>query len=290
MNKFLFFISIIGLLLCSCNNSPYEGYSAKKKDLYYKLIKFGEGVKKASPGDYITVKITYRTINDSIFFSGKRKFQISKPSYSGSIDDCFLLLNEGDSASFIISADNFFSNTLRTSLPSFIPENSKMKIDINLMEVQTQKEYQNEKEAFLSWIEDFGEYEKIILKQFIDEEEITVSPTKSGLYFIPLKKTNGHLVELGDTVVVHYEGKFLNGKFFDSTKKRNEAFEFVYGQKWQVIEGLEEAIGMMSEGTKALVIIPSNIGFGEGGSSTGIIPPFTSIIFEVDLLQVRPKI
>ena len=274
----------------SCKRSLYNGYSLKKKGLHYKLIKFGESFKKPNPGDFITAKISYRTINDSAFFSGKRKFQLSKTIYPGSIDDCLLMLNEGDSASFIISADNFFKNTLNTSLPSFIPENSDMKIDIFLLEVQTQKEYKNEKEAFLKWIEDFGEYEKIILKQFIEEEEITVVPTHSGLYYIPVKKGRGKIVEVGDTVVVHYEGKFLNGKFFDSTKKRNEAFEFVYGQKWQVIKGLEEAIGMMKQGEKALVIIPSNIGFGESGSSTGIIPPFTSIIFEVELLQVRAKV
>ncbi|MBN2521238.1 MAG: FKBP-type peptidyl-prolyl cis-trans isomerase [Bacteroidales bacterium] len=200
------------------------------------------------------------------------------------------MMSPGDSASFIISADNFFANTLGTHLPSFIPENSDMKIDIHMLEIQTRKEYEKEKEAFLRWIEDFGEYEKIVLKHFIDEEEITVAPTKSGLYFIPVKKGRGETVKVGDTVLVHYEGKFLNGKFFDSTKKRNEAFEFVYGQQWQVIEGLEEAIGLMNSGAKALVIIPSSIGFGEGGSSTGIIPPFTSIIFELELVQVRAKL
>ncbi|MFC2136640.1 FKBP-type peptidyl-prolyl cis-trans isomerase [Bacteroidota bacterium] len=290
MNRILFFIFVFAIMVFSCKKSSYTGYSLIKDGLHYKLIKFGESLKKPNPGDYITAEITYRTINDSVFFLGKRKFQLSKPSYSGSIDDCFMLLNEGDSASFIISADNFFRNTLNADLPSFIPENSDIKIDIFLLEVQTLKEYQNEKEAFLKWIEDFDEYEKIILKQFIEEEEITVAPSNTGLYYIPVKKGRGKVVEIGDTVVVHYEGKFLNGKFFDSTKKRNEAFEFVFGQKWQVIEGLEEAIGMMKQGEKALVIIPSNIGFGQGGSSTGIIPPFTSIIFEVELLQVRAKV
>ena len=50
---------------------------------------------------------------------------------------------------------------------------------------------------------------------------------------------------------------------------------------------LEEAIGEMKENEKALFIMPSDIAFGNSGSSTGIIPPFTSVVFTVELLQVR---
>ena len=53
-----------------------------------------------------------------------------------------------------------------------------------------------------------------------------------------------------------------------------------------MIKGLEEAIGMMREGEKSLFILPSELGFGNQGSSTGIIPPFTSLIFEVEILKV----
>ena len=66
-------------------------------------------------------------------------------------------------------------------------------------------------------------------------------------------------------------------------------FQFVYGQKWQVIPGLEEAIGMMYPGERALFIIPSNLAFGQGGSSTGIVPAFTSVIFEVEIVEVNPR-
>ncbi len=289
IRKILLLILLISIFSTSCRKSPYPGYSAKKKGYYYKLITIGESNKHAKPGDYITIDIVYKTMKDSIFFKGRRKFQLSKPSYPGSIDDCFSILSENDSASFIISADNFFKKTLRSTLPSFVSENSNMKVNVKMIEIQTEKEYLREKEAFLKWIEDFGEYEKVILKQYLEEKKIDIKPTKSGLYYIKLKDGKGKVVEKGDTVVIHYEGRFLNGKFFDSTKKRNEPLEFVYGHKWQVIEGLEEATGMMKEGEKVLVILPSQIGFGDKGSSTGIIPPFTSLIFELELIQLRAK-
>ena len=279
-------LPLLALLTFACQKSPYPGYEKVEGDIYYKLLAIGEEVKTAKAGDYITADITYRNMNDSTFFTGRRRFQLSESHFSGSIDECFAMLSEGDSASFIISANNFFLKTLETQKPRFLARQATIKVDIRLVEVQTEEEYQREKQAFLTWIEDFGDYEKVILTQFIEQKKINATPTASGLYFITTAPGNGPAVAPGDTVIVDYEGKFFNGKFFDSTKKRQEPFSFVYGQKWQVIDGLEEAIGLMRQGQKALVILPSNLAFGKDGSSTGIIPPFTSVVFEVELVKV----
>ncbi len=286
--NYLLFVILV-FTFNSCNFfSEYPGYKKTKSGIYYKLIKFGESLEKAKPGDYITADIAYKTMNDSVFFEGRRKLQITEPSFVGAIDECFLMLAEEEMASFIISAKDFFTKTLETTLPEFIAENDPMIVDIDIVDIQTEQEYYMEKEAFLHWIEDFGDYEKVILRQFIDQQKVEIKPTESGLYHITLNEGTGDKVYVGDTVTVHYEGKFLNGKFFDSTKRRNSPFQFVYGRKWQVIEGMEEAIGRMVEGEKALFIIPSQIGFGETGSSTGIIPPYTSTLFEVELVEVIP--
>ena len=288
IKKFLLFI-VLSTCIISCDYfSQYPGYSKTKSDIYYKLIKFGESSGKASPGDYMTVDIVYKTINDSVFFAGRRKLQITEPTFKGAIDECFLMLAEEEKASFIISANNFFTKTLETSLPNFINKEDPMKVDIDVIDIQTEQEYIMEKEAFLHWIEDFGDYEQVILRQYVEHKKIEIAPTETGLYHIVLNEGIGEKVFIGDTVTVHYEGRFFNGKFFDSTKRRNSPFQFVYGRKWQVIEGLELAIGRMVEGERALFILPSQIGFGETGSSTGIIPPYTSTLFEVELLEVIP--
>lgn len=279
-------LPLLTLLPVGCQRSPYPGYEKVDSGIYYKLIAIGEEEKKAKAGDFITADISYRNMLDSSFFSGRRRFQLSESHFKGSIDECFSMLSEGDSASFIISADDFFLKTLETQKPRFLANQETIKVDFRLVEVQTDEEYQREKEAFLTWIEDFGDYEKVILTQFIEEKKINAQPTASGIYFIPSNIGTGPRVAPGDTVIVDYEGKFFNGKFFDSTKKRMEPFSFVYGQKWQVIDGLEEAIGLMHQGQKALVILPSKSAFGKDGSSTGIIPPFTSVVFEVELLKI----
>lgn len=291
--KFKFFIvSILTILIFNACNllNKHPGFKRISGDIYYKLIKIGEQENKAQIGDYITIDIKYKTLKDSVFFSGIRKLKVTEPPFKGSIENCFLVLAKDDHAEFIISADEFFMQTLEASLPRFIEPGSKMKVDISMVDIQTKKQFEKEKEAFLNWIDDFGNYEKTLLKQFIEEEKIDVPATKTGMYFITMVKGDqSKKVELGDTITVHYEGKFLNGKFFDSTIKRKEPFSFVYGHQWQVIKGLEEAIGEMHEGEKSIVILPSELAFGKSGSSTGIIPPMTSVIFEVELIEVKKK-
>jgi FKBP-type peptidyl-prolyl cis-trans isomerase FkpA len=281
------FLVLAVLFGSSCDwFSKYPGYKNTRHRIYYQLHKFGDDSVKAGPGDYITVNLVYQTMQDSVFFKGTRKIQVEHPAYNGAIDECFCMLASGECATFILGADDFFSKTLQSNLPTFMPAGGPMKITIEMLEIQTEAEYNNEKEAFLSWIKDFGNYEKVILEQFISEKKLPVDPLPSGIYYLNIKPGIGKKVEIGDTITVNYEGRFLNGKFFDSTVKRRQPFQFVYGTEWQVIKGLEEAIGMMREGEKSLFIMPSELGFGNQGSSTGVIPPFTSLIFEVEILSI----
>jgi FKBP-type peptidyl-prolyl cis-trans isomerase FkpA len=282
-----YFLVVLMIVACRQSNT-YPGFSKGKHGIYYQLHKIGETEQKAQQGDYITADITYKTINDSVFFQGKRKLQLLEANnYKGSINECFMMLAEGESATFIISAADFYKKTLETSVPPFLRENDKIKVTLDISEIQTQNNYEKEKEAFLNWIEDFGDYEKVILQQFLNKEKLPVQPTISGIYCLKLKEGNGKKIAIGDTITVNYEGKFLNGKYFDSTIRRNQPFQFVYGTEWQVVKGLEDAIGMMSMGEKSLFILPSELAFGTDGSSTGIIPPFTSLIFEVEILEVN---
>jgi FKBP-type peptidyl-prolyl cis-trans isomerase FkpA len=283
---FLLFLSILMINACS-TRSEFPGYSRTRSGIHYHLKVIGEGQSNPTPGDYITVDILYSTIDDSVFFSARRKFQLETPSYKGSVEECLGMLNIGDEADFIIDAGRFFNTTLGVKPPGFLKGHPGFRISVNMLDIQTEESYLYEKEAFLGWIENFGEYEKIKLQHFINDEQLYATADSSGLYFIPLNETRGKKIEQGDTLELHYEGRFLYGRFFDSTRKRDEVFQFIYGQEWQVVEGLEKAIGQMHEGEKALVILPSELAFGEYGSSTGIIPPFTSLIFEIEILSVR---
>lgn len=270
----------------SCN-SDFPNYESTDSGLYFLYHKIGEKNSNANLKDYVTVDISYKTIEDSVFFNAKRRFQILKAAYPASIDECFTMLSVGDSATFILSADLFFEYTLERSLPSFIDSLSFFKVDIEMLEIISEERFIKEKEEFLGWIEDFSIYEKIRLSNFLTDCTNDYQTEKQGLYKSIQTEGTGLSVQKGDTLVLDYEGRFLNGKIFDSTKKRNRTFEYIYGTEWQVIRGMELAVSQMKDGEKSIFILPSELAFGETGNSNGAIPPFSTLIYEIELLEVR---
>ena len=84
--------------------------------------------------------------------------------------------------------------------------------------------------------------------------------------------------------MVHYKGTLLDGKEFDSSYKRNEPIEFPLNR---VIKGWTEGLQLMKEGGKTIFYIPSNLAYGPTGTPGGPIGPDETLIFEVELLQVK---
>jgi len=118
---------------------------------------------------------------------------------------------------------------------------------------------------------------------------ITITP--SGLQYEVIRPGSGPNPSYEDSVLAHYEGTFISGKFFDSSYTKGTPEKFKLDE---IIPGWTEGLQLMSVGSKYKFYIPSDIGYGEEGARnymTGeyIIPPYSTLIFEVELLEINPK-
>ncbi|MBL1180257.1 MAG: FKBP-type peptidyl-prolyl cis-trans isomerase [Bacteroidetes bacterium] len=167
-------------------------------------------------------------------------------------------------------------------LPPFIKPATNLTFELRLTDISTIEELQAKAQQEA---EKMAVVENENIKNYITENKISTPPTQSGLYYIELQKGKGAKAEPGKSVKVHYTGTILDGTKFDSSVDRNEPFEFILGQGG-VIRGWEEGIGYMQAGGKAKLIIPSFLAYGEQQRGP-VIKPFSTLVFEVELLEVK---
>jgi len=110
--------------------------------------------------------------------------------------------------------------------------------------------------------------------------------TDSGLQYWDIKVGTGDEAKSGDKVKVHYTGWFTSGKKFDSSVDAQQPYTFTLGQG-NVIKGWDEGVAGMKVGGKRQLRIPPELAYGEQGYKN-IIPPNSTLIFDVQLLAVTP--
>lgn len=121
-------------------------------------------------------------------------------------------------------------------------------------------------------------------QNLIKEQWPDAVTTPSGLKYVVVAEGDGDTPEKGTMVTVHYTGKLLNGKKFDSSVDRGQPIDFPVG-KGQVIKGWDEALLGMKKGEKRVLIIPPDLGYGPGGR--GPIPPNAYMVFDVEMVNFK---
>jgi FKBP-type peptidyl-prolyl cis-trans isomerase len=110
--------------------------------------------------------------------------------------------------------------------------------------------------------------------------------TASGLEYDKTKAGTGAQAVSGKTVKVHYTGTFPDGTVFDSSVSRGDPIEFELG-RGRVIKGWDEGIALMKVGGKARLTIPPHLAYGESGAGGGVIPPNATLVFDVELVEMK---
>ncbi len=299
MRKLFIFLSFT-LLICSCNfkkqQSNYRGYSTYSAGIYFKFADLGPKVRRISPGETIELYLNYSRMNDSVFWDSRNLWfpftiLISYDSLSKrtGYEGVLLKLNEGDSINFIVRKDMLFKSGLRTPFPHYLVGDSLLKVNVRVATILDSTQLKAKLEKYHAFAKDKDMQEQLELNRYIMLNKIPDSDQKGSIYLIPMVEGSGPEVSSGSNVSISYRGYFMNYRTFDSIPV-NDPMNFTIGDSGQVLSGLETGIKKMREGEVAKIIIPSHSAFGEKGSSTGIVPPYTTLIYEVTMLKVKPTL
>jgi FKBP-type peptidyl-prolyl cis-trans isomerase len=153
-----------------------------------------------------------------------------------------------------------------------------------LSDEEQQKAIQNLQQAAQAKAMQDAQKNKEVSDEFLtkNKSKAGVKSTASGLQYEILKEGKGKKPTLKDKVTVHYTGTLVNGQKFDSSHDRGQPAEFPVNG---IIKGWQEALQMMPEGSVYRLYIPPDLGYGAQAQPG--IPPFSVLVFDVELLKVQ---
>ena len=291
------FLTLATLGLASCN-----GFKKGDGGMLYKIVedKSGPSIK---PGDFVSLNVIIKNDADSVMMNsyeaGARQQLIEKVQQKGDILSGLLELSEGDSAIFKMNLDTMFKGRTR-------PPNVKGKYITYIIKIEKVIPKGNlSEEVFKGRYDDYmktqadaaKKLEPGKIKKYIDDKNLKVTETTSGLKYEITKEGSGPKPAIGDTVVINYVGRFINGKAFEASDKAQaikEKLPVNPGNPYKplrfniggtgMIKGLAEGLSLLNKGSKAVFILPSSIAYGEQGN--GPIQPFSPLVFEIELLDI----
>lgn len=284
------------LLLCICiaaaaftgchKKNAGVGFSYDPLGYYYQLLSFEEDNTAYRPNKIAWVTASFKTQSDSVFWD----------SYNN-MNDRFYLENDSsdrndffrhyvsrcsvsDSACVLIRTKDFFYQQFKTAgIPFFSKQDSVIRVDFKIKQIYG-------KDEFVKIQHNLRRQEEEQIEHFFGSpERMEKASDPSGFYWIEKKgAVSEQVARPGDIVTIAYKGYYLNGRFLE---KSGTDFEFIYGTPDQLLKGLNYVIGRLKLGENAKIILPSRLAFGENGSSNGTVPPYTPLVYEIQLINLK---
>lgn len=290
--KILFCIGVIGLFFGCSKNELFNGYSRAADGYYFKLVSIGDGNQSVKNNDVVVLDVVMRTQSDSVFWDTKHDavngmfIDLNSKKIAGSCNNYFLKMVEGDSVSFLLKPEALFRDYFDTIVPDFCSKDSLVKLDVKLIQIISKAEYNAlKKNAIGQDAEEDKELEELqIIDCYLLENYKNVKADGNGIYILNKTSTNSEKVSSGKKIKIAFKGSFLDGKPIDKTE---QTIEFIYETPDQLIKGLNIVIGTLKKDETTKIIVPSRLAFGELGSSNGSIPPYTPLVYNIKIIDIK---
>jgi FKBP-type peptidyl-prolyl cis-trans isomerase len=265
-------------MICLACHKKAPEYKSINDSFAYKYISIGEEASIQADQTVFANLIITSLSNDTIHYVPDYPYLIKIGNTS--LDSLFTQFNVGDS--LIIKG-------LRTDLLEKFKFFQLMQSteDTVLVHLKFLKAFDgefanNERQRLLS-LREVKEQEQ--LQEYLKAHENEYNQL-GGIYRKIIEKSEGNLIKNDSEISLHYRGSFLDGFVFDDTYKKGITPSFTYGREFQLLEGIQIGLKGLKEGERAKIILPSQLAFKEGGSLAGIVPPYTAVIFEIEIIKV----
>jgi FKBP-type peptidyl-prolyl cis-trans isomerase len=273
--------------------------------IYYIISKEGTG-EKVQSGQTVSVNYTGKLIDGKVFDSNEDSsfhhaeafnVEVGKGRVIKGWDEGLQLLKKGSKATLYIPSGLAYGPTERNPIPA----NAILIFEVTILDVKSAEEAKKEMEAKQEQRKKEMESKTAMLKlnqdrdlkEYFAKNNIKATKTESGMYYSIIKEGTGENAKPGQKVTMHYLGKLLNGKVFDSnmdstfTATPGKApFTFALGQH-QVIAGWDEGVQLLKKGSRGTFYLPSYLAYGERGAAGGAIPANAILIFDVELMEIE---
>lgn len=298
MMKKLIFVALLSMMLGTQANAQ-DNFTKTPKGALVKVLTSNPG-DKIKLNDVITFDVVQKTEKDSVLFSSYMlghplKIQIQPCQNVGDLMDALPLMAAKDSAYVKVPSDSIFKDH-EDQRPPFLKKGSWLVFSLKIDKIQSLQEAMDEKKAADAKIKTSETADR---DKYIASHKLIVRTTPSGLKYMITRPSLKPKPQVGDTLLVNYTGSTLDGKVFDSSVQaeaqkaglnqpgRNyEPLQVIVGTG-TVIKGWDEGLLLLNEGSKAKMIIPSDLGYGAEGAGAGI-PPYSTLLFDLELVKIKP--
>jgi len=280
--------TLVVVALVGCNRSPYAGYKKVGDDVHLHLHALGEGELLLSDSDSVRIGLRMGWVGQGIgeLFSTEQIYAV-QDLRNGAFVPILGRIHEGDSLSVIAPASTWPWRVLTAAQEGMAPDTGTVQAEIDLLELRTPAMARAANERMRR--NDPLGYERRLIAAFIaqGEEHYTRWGTSELFQSIQGTAKDTNVVVQGDHITISYKGRRIeDGQIFDDTDRNGEPLSFTYGDKDQVMKGLEIAVHLLREGQQGSFIFPSEYAFGAKGVA-GVLDPYMPVEYTVRLDKVQ---
>lgn len=300
LKQLVFLCSTIAYLFIACRQAQrqevYSGYSAGEHGIYFHRFNIGEGKSYPQQGDFLEFKVDF-------YGSDGRLIKIRPFAQDGGLDTlhfeedklpygiyaALALLSEGDSCSFWVPAAHCIDTAQFYGWNPNTFADSMVRLEMKMLRIVSIEEQEAERIALEKFQSELMADEDRLLELFLDtcKQAYPKQADANGLYYYFEQHGSGRKANNGDLLTIRYKGSFLNGEVFDASTFEKEPLNFRLGEPGQVVRGIELALHEMRQGDRIQLLVPSKLAFGSKGSGAGIVGPFKTVTFALEILKIN---